>query len=210
MSEPKKYIIREVKDLQEVPLDKLGVCLLEIEDGVKMAVEMGNGVVLEQVEWFDDGRVALRGVNVRWPMTEPRKCQEPGCGREMVWQFEGIMPDGRRRESRVCPATPEHHEIAALQSQLDTAMKQVAMLREAILPVLAISDRKHDAWDALKFALSDTSSADQWLAAHDWEVLGKAWEQIVRASQIDPCDYDQASIRLADLRAAILGTEEAE
>jgi hypothetical protein len=50
----------------------------------------------------------------------------------------------------------EHHspKLMALTQQLAAAKEYAERLRDAIEPVIRISDRKHDAWDAAKAAIA--------------------------------------------------------
>lgn len=162
------------------------------------------------------------------PMTEPRKC--PKCGTEMeeYWgvaecplgpdqcELMGVLHDGVVSVSDLRAATDElsalRARVAEQQAQLDTAMKQVVVLRrrcETVVPVLdeamdLLSWLKHDLYSIgkgdyngkipccqedgeqqlvqLRATLADTNGfADQWLAAHDREVLGKAVQAIFNA-----------------------------
>lgn len=48
--------------------------------------------------------------------------------------------------------------ITALEAELDAEKAKVAKLREAVEPVLLISDRKHEAWDRLKLVMEMTQN----------------------------------------------------
>jgi hypothetical protein len=129
----------------------------------------------------------------------------------MLWQFEGIMPDGKRCESRVCPATPHEHEIAALrarnaeleakyisadseriyaaamcgrlESQLSESIKREVALREALE---RISDRGPIEQPEKPTEVSDYSHGQDYACAReewaDWQNASIAREALADPS----------------------------
>lgn len=149
-------------------------------------------------------------------MTEPRKCPEPGCGREMEEQLTRcIDADGNAEVAWVCPATPDQHELAALrarkaelETKLDEAHKREVVLREALVRlrdcdwVITLPDRMDAVRQIAREALDQTpESATAWLKAHDREVLEKAWQRVVKHAEDTG---ESASLEFHGYKAAIL------
>lgn len=113
---------------------------------------------------------------------------------------EALSQEKLRSEHRKRIAKVRTKQLSMCAARANELERQVLGLREALQEVVTISDRKHDAWDKAKQALTDTEQAGR-EAEHRiiHAAMQSALDKLGDHSTCDWCDgYKVALFRVGD------------